>query len=101
MYGAFEDGNTYQENNKLDIITSTTLDFEPIKNVLKFTGDFTYKAIRSTQQESLASRVVIVPQVLWRLTIAPLISQTGVSTLITSPQTSSGHTLRNLVTTMI
>lgn len=37
MYGAFEDGNTYQENNKLDIITSTTLDFEPIKNVLKFT----------------------------------------------------------------
>lgn len=49
MYGAFEDGNTYQENNKLDIITSTTLDFEPIKNVLKFTGDFTYKAIRSTQ----------------------------------------------------
>ena len=49
MYGAFEDGNTYQENNKLDVITSTTLDFEPIKNVLKFTGDFTYKAIRSTQ----------------------------------------------------
>ena len=46
---AFEDGNTYQENNKLDVITSTTLDFEPIKNVLKFTGDFTYKAIRSTQ----------------------------------------------------
>ena len=49
MYGAFEDGNTYQENNKLDVITSTTLDFEPIKNILKFTGDFTYKAIRSTQ----------------------------------------------------
>ena len=31
------------------MISSTTLDFEPIKNVLKFTGDFTYKAIRSTQ----------------------------------------------------
>ena len=49
MYGAFKDGNTFQENNKLDVISSTTLDFEPIKNVLKFTGDFTYKAIRSTQ----------------------------------------------------
>ena len=47
--GAFKDGNTFQENNKLDVISSTTLDFEPIKNVLKFTGDFTYKAIRSTQ----------------------------------------------------
>ena len=49
MYGAFKDGNTFQENNILDVISSTTLDFEPIKNVLKFTGDFTYKAIRSTQ----------------------------------------------------
>lgn len=49
MYGAFSDGNTYQENNKLDIITTTTLDLEPIKDVLKFSGDFTYKAIRSDQ----------------------------------------------------
>ncbi len=49
MVGAFSSGDSYQENNKLDIITTTTLDIEPIKGVLKFTGDFTYKAIRSTQ----------------------------------------------------
>jgi TonB-linked SusC/RagA family outer membrane protein len=49
MYGAFTDGSSYQENGKLDVITTTTLKLEPIKNVLKFEGDFTYKAIRSTQ----------------------------------------------------
>lgn len=49
MYGAFTSNDAYQENNKLDIITTTTLDFEPVKDVLKFSGDFTFKAIRSTQ----------------------------------------------------
>lgn len=49
MYGAFQNGNSYQKNNKLDIVTTTALNFEPIKNVLTLRGDFTYKAIRSDQ----------------------------------------------------
>lgn len=49
MYGAFQDGSSYQENNKLDVITTTALNIEPIKDVLKIRGDFTYKAIRSDQ----------------------------------------------------
>lgn len=48
MYGAFKNKDAYQENKKLDIISTTTLEYEPVKNVLKFSGDFTYKAIRST-----------------------------------------------------
>lgn len=49
MYGAFQDGSSYQENNELNLVTTTALNFEPIKNVLKVRGDFTYKAIRSDQ----------------------------------------------------
>lgn len=48
-YDAWHRDEAYQENNKLDMITTTALEIEPIKNVLKFTGDFTYKGIRSTQ----------------------------------------------------
>lgn len=48
-YTAWHNDAAYQENNKLDMISTTTIDIEPIKNVLKFTGDITYKAIRSTQ----------------------------------------------------
>ena len=49
MYGAFQDGSSYQQNDKFDVISTTTLTLEPIKDVLKISGDFTYKAIRSTQ----------------------------------------------------
>lgn len=49
-YEVFKRGNTYQENNKLDAITKTTLTAEAIKDVLKIEGDFTYKAIRSQQE---------------------------------------------------
>ena len=49
MYGAWQEGSSYQQNDKLDAISTTTLTLEPIKDVLKITGDFTYKAIRSTQ----------------------------------------------------
>lgn len=50
IYEGWTKDEAYQENNKLDAITTTTLTIEPIKNVLKFTGDFTYKAIRSRQE---------------------------------------------------
>lgn len=49
MYGAFQDGSSYQNNNKLEMVTSTALNIEPIKDVLKIRTDFTYKAIRSDQ----------------------------------------------------
>lgn len=49
MYGAFQDGSSYQENNKLDVINTTALTIEPIKDVLKVRADFTYKGIRSDQ----------------------------------------------------
>lgn len=49
MYGAFQDGSSYQENNKLDVINTTALTIEPIKDVLKVRADFTYKGIRSNQ----------------------------------------------------
>lgn len=39
----------YQEDDKMNLATTTTLTIEPIKDVLKFTGDFTYKAIRSSR----------------------------------------------------
>lgn len=49
MYGAFKDGSSYQKNNDLEFVTSTALNFEPLKDVLKVRGDFTYKTIRSDQ----------------------------------------------------
>lgn len=49
MYGAFQDGSSYQENNKLDVINTIALTIEPIKDVLKVRADFTYKGIRSDQ----------------------------------------------------
>lgn len=47
VYDGWSKDQAYQEDNKLDAITTTTLTFEPIKNVLKIAADFTYKAIRS------------------------------------------------------
>ena len=49
MYGAFMDGSSYQENNTLDLVTTTALNFEPLKDVLKLRADFTYKASRDNQ----------------------------------------------------
>lgn len=49
MYGGFLDGSSYQENNTLDIVSTTALDFEPLKDVLKLRADFTYKASRTNQ----------------------------------------------------
>ncbi len=49
MYGGFKDGSTYQENNILEVTTSTGLDINVIEDVLKLHSDFTYKANRSTQ----------------------------------------------------
>ena len=49
MYGAFMDGSSYQENNSLDLVTTTALNFEPLKDVLKLRADFTYKVSRDNQ----------------------------------------------------
>lgn len=48
-YTAWHNDEAYQENNKFDAISTTTLELTPIKDVLKFTGDLTLKTIRSTQ----------------------------------------------------
>lgn len=48
-YTAWHNDEAYQENDKLDLISTTTLDFTPIKDVLKISADITYKAIRSSQ----------------------------------------------------
>ena len=48
-YSAFINDEAYQENNKLDIISTTTVEIEPIKNHLKIVGDITYKGIRTNQ----------------------------------------------------
>ena len=47
VYEGWMRDEAYQEDNKLDAITTTTLTAEPIKDVLKVSADFTYKAIRS------------------------------------------------------
>ena len=49
MYGAFSGDTSYQENIKMYASSTTTLTLEPIKDVLKVVGDFTYKADRNTQ----------------------------------------------------
>lgn len=46
-YEGWSKDEAFQEENKMDAISTTTLTLEPIKDVLKITGDFTYKAIRS------------------------------------------------------
>ena len=48
-YTAWHNDEAYQENNKFDAISTTTLELTPIKDVLKVTGDVTLKTIRSTQ----------------------------------------------------
>ena len=49
MYGAFSGDQSFQENLKMYASTTTTVTIEPIKDVLKVVGDFTYKANRDTQ----------------------------------------------------
>ncbi|MGN0006477.1 MAG: SusC/RagA family TonB-linked outer membrane protein [Alistipes sp.] len=46
-YDLFKNDLAYQEDNKLNIVNTTTLTIEPIKDVLKFTADFSYKGIRT------------------------------------------------------
>ena len=49
MYGAFSGDTSYQENVKMYASSTTSLVAEPIKDVLKISADFTYKADRNTQ----------------------------------------------------
>lgn len=49
-YTAFLEGNTGQSDKNLTITTSIGLDFNIIKNVLKFRTDFSYKAIRRERE---------------------------------------------------
>lgn len=46
VYEGWTKDEAFQEENKFEVATTTTLTFEPIKDVLKLTGDFTYKGIR-------------------------------------------------------
>lgn len=48
-YDMMSNDLSFQEDDKMNVATTTTLTIEPIKDVLKFTGDFTYKAIRSSR----------------------------------------------------
>ncbi len=47
-YASFNDGNSSQEERNLTVATTLGVNIEPIKDVLKFRGDFTYKTIRRT-----------------------------------------------------
>lgn len=49
-YASFYDGNTGQVEDNLTVITSTGMDINFIRDVLKFRADFTYKAIRRTRE---------------------------------------------------
>ena len=46
-YYQFSEGTQWMENDKTDFQNTTTLTAVPIKDVLKISGDFTYKSIRS------------------------------------------------------
>lgn len=50
MYGAFQDGSSYQENRTLELTNTSALNFDILKDVLRLRTDFTYKATRSNQQ---------------------------------------------------
>ena len=51
-YDIFKKGDSSQEESKLDVVTITSLKFEPIKDVLKVVADFTYKGIRSQKRRA-------------------------------------------------
>ncbi len=53
-YAAFKDGNSAQVNEKLNITTTIGATIEPVKDVLKFRGEFTYKPVRSLTQRYVA-----------------------------------------------
>ena len=53
-YSAFADGNSAQESVTSTAITTTGINIEPIKNVLKFRGDFSYKYSNRTIERYVA-----------------------------------------------
>lgn len=53
-YATFSDGTSWQENKKLDNIHTVALSSDIVKDVFNITGDFTYKAIRSTRDRAEA-----------------------------------------------
>lgn len=56
-YDGWSKDLNYDENRNLTMSTTTTLKIEPIKNILKFTGDFTYKAIREDMERVCPTQV--------------------------------------------
>lgn len=46
-YEAFKEGNTRQQNNNMSLSETVGINIVPIKDVLKFRADFTYKAHRN------------------------------------------------------
>lgn len=49
-FASFIDGNTGQTDSGLNIVTTTGLNIDILKDVLKFRGDFSYKAIRKWKE---------------------------------------------------
>ncbi|MCF0174347.1 MAG: TonB-dependent receptor [Bacteroidales bacterium] len=49
-YQSFVRNSSYQNNDKLDVITTSALTFDIIKEVLQIKADYTYKGIRSKQE---------------------------------------------------
>lgn len=53
-YAAFKEGNSNQEINSLTVSTTTGITIEPVKDVFKVRGDFSYKYIVKDTQRYLA-----------------------------------------------
>lgn len=53
-YSAFKDGNSSQESVTTSVITTTGINIEPIKDVLKFRGDLSYKFSAKTTERYVA-----------------------------------------------
>lgn len=49
-YAGFAEGTSWQRNDKLDIINSTSVNLDVIKDILVVKGDFNYKGIRSRRE---------------------------------------------------
>lgn len=56
MYDGWLKDEVYQDDSKLHVTTTTTIDIQPIKNVLDFKADFTYKAKREERTRLSSSQ---------------------------------------------
>ncbi len=49
-FTSFSEGNTGQYDTKMQLVTTTGINIDFIKDVLKFRGDFSYKAVREVKE---------------------------------------------------